>query len=122
MSYLKLSTMQYPLYEGDIRLEHPEITEDQTGDTFPVPSDYVLVDQEEQPKFDFKKQKLSSNYPIQKDGKWIVTWTIVDLTEDEKQQLDKLDREMMQKHIKTMKHKPVAVKTDVNGSPPNVIE
>lgn len=41
--------MEYPLYEGDIRLEHPEIREDQTGDTFPCPPTYGVVEIPAQP-------------------------------------------------------------------------
>ena len=42
-AYIKLLTLEYPKHEGDIRLEHPEIHEDQTGETFPCPETYAPV-------------------------------------------------------------------------------
>jgi hypothetical protein len=44
IAYIRLSNLEHPLHEGDIRLEHPEITEDQTGDTFPCPPTYAMID------------------------------------------------------------------------------
>jgi hypothetical protein len=80
MSYLKLSTMQYPLYEGDIRLEYPEITEDQTGATFPLPDDYVLVEQTTPPSFDRATQYVKQLAPIQVNGVWQSEWEVKDYT------------------------------------------
>ena len=44
LAFIRLSNLEYPLHEGDIRLEHPEITEDQTGDTFPCPSTFAVIE------------------------------------------------------------------------------
>ena len=119
--------MEYFLYEGDIRLEHPEITEDQTGDTFPVPDGYVFVTQEPMPEFDPSKQDAVMSQPFQKDGNWVTTWELVDLTPEQIQQREAMISEMNAKFQKEMeaKYGKQAGKqrppTNVNGSPPNVI-
>jgi hypothetical protein len=83
MNYLKLSTMEYAFHEGDIRLEYPEITEDQTGATFPVPDDYVSVEQTEPPKYDYKTQYLTQAAPIQNNGVWQSVWVVNDMTPEQ---------------------------------------
>ena len=80
MSYLKLSTMQYPLHEGDIRLEYPEITEDQTGATFPLPDGYVAVEQTSPPSFDAATQYVKQGAPVLVNGVWQSTWVVNDYT------------------------------------------
>jgi hypothetical protein len=83
MNFLKLSTMQYPYQEGDIRLEHPEITDDQTGATFPVFADYVEVEQTTQPNYNPKTQYLSQSTPVQINGVWQSVWVVNDFTPEE---------------------------------------
>ena len=110
MNYLKLSTMEYPRFEGDIRLEHPEISEDQTGDTFSVPADYVLVTMSEMPVLG-KDQYLTETMPVQQDGQWVNVWVVNDMTPEQI-----AAREEMIK-----KQQPKRMATDVNGAPPDVI-
>jgi hypothetical protein len=81
MSYLKLSTMQYPLYEGDIRLEHPEISEDETGDTFPVPADYVFIEDTPAPSINIATQYMYEDTPKEINGVWKRIWIVVDYTQ-----------------------------------------
>lgn len=82
-AYIKLSTLEYPRHEGDIRLEHPEITEDQTGETFPCPDTYALVADTLPPAFDWRTQSLVSLTPIQVNGAWVQAWGVRDLTAEE---------------------------------------
>ena len=82
-TYLKLSTMEYPRFEGDIRLDYPEITEDQTGDTFPCPADYVVVQEVSCPTFDGNTQAAIQLIPQQIDGVWTMVWEIKNLTQDQ---------------------------------------
>lgn len=42
-TYIKVSTKEYPLYEGDIRLVYPDIPEHLTSQNFPCPEDYAEV-------------------------------------------------------------------------------
>jgi hypothetical protein len=82
-AYMKLSTSEYPLHEGDIRLEYPEITEDQTGETFPCPDTYVPVVYVEPPQYDVATQIVREISPTNIDGIWYTAWEIHTLTEEE---------------------------------------
>jgi hypothetical protein len=82
--YIKLATFEYPRYEGDIRLEHPEILESQTGDTFPCPDTYAPVVYEDQPDIDLTVQTMELSAPSQNSaGEWTATWVVRDLTPEE---------------------------------------
>lgn len=118
--YLKLSTMQFPLYEGDIRLEHPEITEDQTGDTFPIPDGFVSVALDPIPEYDQKSQSIFFNAPEQNNGNWTVSWRIEDLPEEiVKKRIEEQNDLLAGINNNTMIGMP---NIDVNGSAPSVIE
>lgn len=82
--YIKLATLEYPRHEGDIRLEHPEILESQTGDTFPCPKTYAFVAVSEPPLIDGSVQSMELGAPF-KDitGQWKVDWVVRDLTPEE---------------------------------------
>jgi hypothetical protein len=83
MNFLKLSTMQYPVQEGDIRLEYPEIRADQTGATFPVLADYVEVEQTTPPSYDPRTQYLSQSTPVQNNGVWQSVWAVNAMTPEQ---------------------------------------
>lgn len=117
MSYLKLSTMKYPLYEGDIRLEHPEISEDQTGDTFPILDDYVKVQYTERPAYDWNTQQVELKFPVNKDGIWYTNWVVKPLSAH---QIER--RKSKDNSTPSDGGTPRPVNIDVNGNPPNVIE
>jgi hypothetical protein len=79
--YIKLATLEYPRHEGDIRLEHPDILDSQTGDTFPCPETYAPVAYEDQPSIDWAVQTTELSVPVQNEtGSWTATWVIRDLT------------------------------------------
>ena len=82
-TYIKLSTLEYPRHEGDIRLEHPEIQESQTGDTFPCPSTYALVVPTARPAFVEATQTAQEQAPMQVDSVWTQQWLVRDLTAQE---------------------------------------
>ena len=82
-TYIKLSTLEYPRHEGDIRIEHPEIQESQTGDTFPCPSTYALVVPTTAPAFDEATQIAQPQSPVQVDGVWTQQWSVRSLTTQE---------------------------------------
>ena len=75
--------MEFPLHEGDIRLKHPEIKDDQTGDAFPCPEDYAIVKEIPLPNFDPTKQKCNLIFPIEINGIWTMQFSICDLTQEE---------------------------------------
>jgi hypothetical protein len=83
-AYIKLSTLEYPRHEGDIRLEHPEILESQTGDTFPCPPTYAKVARVDVPDYDSAQQVLYELPPVQTEAGWVQVWAFRDLTEAER--------------------------------------
>lgn len=78
-AYIKLSTLEYPRHEGDIRLEHPEI-----GDEFVCPSDYAEVAETPQPDFVEKDQRVYELPPENIDGVWTMVWAVHTYTQEEK--------------------------------------
>lgn len=112
MNFLKLSTMQYPIQEGDIRLEYPEITDDQTGAAFPLPSGYVEVEQTPMPVFNELTQYLTQSAPVQVGQTWQSVWVVNDMTAEQL-----AARAEANKPLNHKKRPP----TTNNGSVPNVI-
>ena len=81
--YIKLATFEYPRYQGDIRLEHPEILESQTGDSFPCPDTYAPVQYVDMPDA-LETQTIEAGPPVQDElGNWIASWVVRDLTPEE---------------------------------------
>lgn len=78
--YIKLSTQEYPRYEGDIRLEYGEIREDQTGDNFPVPADYALVNYIQPPETTYNQVLELSPQPLFENGVYYTQWIVRDKT------------------------------------------
>lgn len=76
MAYIKIATLEYPLHEGNIRLEHPKILESQTGDTFPCPSTYAKV-VETFPPTAPQGFKVDQDTPVLRNGQWITTWKFI---------------------------------------------
>lgn len=77
MAYLKISTLEYPLHEGDIRLKHPEI-----GEEFVLPDDYVDIEYVPHPDFDHELQSITEIAPILIDGKWTMRWQVNQIPDD----------------------------------------
>jgi hypothetical protein len=84
--YIKLSTGEYPRHEGDIRLEHPEILESQTGETFPCPETYAKVQWVDFPEINANEQLFYELPPIQVNSVWTMVWGVRDLTDAEKEE------------------------------------
>jgi hypothetical protein len=82
-AYIKLATFEYPRHEGDIRLEHPEILESQTGATFPCPATYAVVEYTESPSCNPQTQMAYQIQPQIVAGVWKAAWSIRNLTQDE---------------------------------------
>lgn len=82
-AYIKLSTLEYPRYEGDIRLEYREILESQTGDTFPCPDTYATVQWVDEPSYNIETQLAYELAPVNNNGTWFMVWAVRDLTQEE---------------------------------------
>jgi len=69
-NYVHIETGAYPIHQGDIRLEYPEI-----GIDFVCPAEYALVEETTPPPFDELTQRLSVD--AQRDGDhWFMVWTV----------------------------------------------
>ena len=82
-AYIKLSTLEYPRHEGDIRIEHPNIREDQTYPNFPCPDTYALVTPIQIPSYNDETQCVEELQPIQIEGVWTQQFLVRDLTAEE---------------------------------------
>jgi hypothetical protein len=82
-AYIKLSTLEYPRHEGDIRIEHPDIREDQTYPNFPCPDTYALVTPIQIPSYNEETQCAEEIAPIQIEGVWTQQFLVRDLTAEE---------------------------------------
>jgi hypothetical protein len=121
-AYIRLADMAFPLYEGDIRLEHPEIVESQTGDTFPCPSTYAPVIELPIPDFNSENQDATITSAEFIDGQWFTKWEVTTFSAEQIQQrqieLEEWKRKNLHYGEETTQ---VDTNTDSSGSPPNVI-
>jgi hypothetical protein len=82
MAYINITTNEYPLYEGDIRLAHPEIGED-----FILPSEYATVELEPVPECD--KDYYPVAEPLIKIGdKYVQTFRAEKMSDEDIYQRD----------------------------------
>jgi hypothetical protein len=86
IEYININTLAYPVGEGDIRLEYPNIPEDQTGESFPCPEGYALVKFVQPPQYNWETHRLYADAPSQDADGWRKVWRLRSLTDLEKQQ------------------------------------
>lgn len=84
MNYIKLSTLEYPRHQGDIRLEYPNM-----GEEFICPEDYALVHVEPIPEYDGTISVFEYNPPFEQNGKWVQNGQIRLRTEEEQAEFEK---------------------------------
>lgn len=77
-TYIKLSTMEYPRHEGDIRLEHPEIAE-----AFACPETYAVVEFVSPPEITDDNLRCEEAPPIFEKGVWKMVWNTRQATQEE---------------------------------------
>lgn len=78
-----MQTYDFHVYEGDIRLLHPEIPEGLTGDNFPVPSGFARVMPTDPPDIDLNLKIWVETMPKCIDGVWHRDFDVRDLTPEE---------------------------------------
>ena len=71
-AYIKLSTLEYPRFQGDIRLEHPEI-----GVVFVCPDTYAEVYDPEIMFVSGENEIIIEGQPVQINGKWVRQLTLM---------------------------------------------
>jgi hypothetical protein len=76
-AYIKLLTAEYPRFQGDIRLEHPEI-----GDVFVCPDTYGEVYEPEVAVVPGANERAVEGQPIQINGKWVRQFTLIPRVDD----------------------------------------
>ena len=87
--FINTVTSEFPLYEGDVRLLHPEIPLELTGDSFPVPEEFAKVVATPVPVYDGKVQVLDPVQAEKINGVWTQKWVIRDLTPEEIDAIEK---------------------------------
>lgn len=76
--YIKTATLEYPLYEGDIRLEYPDIDKALTGTAFPCPATYAKVTQQIIPTECGENQYFLESAPFKANEVWQTTWSVAE--------------------------------------------
>lgn len=114
-AFIKKETNQYPLFEGDVRLHHPHISEDQTGETFPELDTFIPVMYKDPPEIDGTKQYIKEKFPKQIDGVWYMAYEVIDFTQE---QLDIIAQQMLEKEKQNLRQKAPSI--DAPGVAPSV--
>lgn len=70
-TYIKLSTMQYPLYIGDIEIDPIGM------------DDFAIVNIDPFPEYDYKRYQVFTQSPEQIDGQWRQGWAITPIPDEE---------------------------------------
>ena len=77
-AFIKVSTLEYPRYIGDLQNEFPDFVE---GD--PLPDDYCEVIATEKPETSSKFEEVREVFPILIDGVWTQQWQITEITQED---------------------------------------
>lgn len=85
IAYIKVATQEYPLHQGDIILEHPELE-----NNFVLPEGYAPVRIATPPAYDKSVSVLESQPPVLQNGEWIANWSVRMLTPEELQLREQL--------------------------------
>jgi len=80
-AYIKLSTLEYPLFQGDIRLEHPELDPNLKGENFVCPDTYAHVMYVDPPEYNETNQNIKEGKPVKIGNIWQITWEVITLTQ-----------------------------------------
>ena len=75
MPYIKLSTLEYPFFEGDLKIEYPEVTDD-------IYPDYQIVKESQYPE-PVKPSVIVEGKPSFDGVNYHRTWDVRDATAEE---------------------------------------
>jgi hypothetical protein len=75
-TFINTQTMAYPVYQNQIQAEYPNTS---FPTPFVAPEPYAPVMETPQPSFDPITQAVAQGTPVQTDGEWWQTWTVVAL-------------------------------------------
>lgn len=85
VAYINLETKKYPCYQGDIRLEHPEI-----GEVFECPATYAPVYEKASPIPTVGYSTMEVN-PEFVDGRWQQSWKMRVISDAERKMMAHLE-------------------------------
>jgi hypothetical protein len=120
--YINVSTLEFPLYQGDIRASHPNI-----GEVFVLPEGYAELEETTVPNIP-RTFVLEENTPYQQNGLWYRSYFLRQMENHEIENLDAAEqthadliKERMPTH-RADKDSPEYKKwLEEQGSAPNVI-
>ena len=78
MIYLNTETLQYPVFETDIRRMFTNVS---FAEDFDPPDQFVKVLNKTQPEFDHLTERVREEFPCQSESGWTQKWSIVKLDE-----------------------------------------
>jgi len=88
MAYIHIESGKYPLYEGDIRLDYPDM-----GEEFVLPEGYAEVQntpESEKPPVVAGETVRQPNAPQLVDGYWVQSWEVIPIPEDIKDEYNEI--------------------------------
>lgn len=94
MHFINLKTLQYPVNIYKIREETPNVSYPDSP-TF-VPEGYAFVEPTAFPAYDRNTQEVKENPPVQENGVWKQSWSVVELSAEQKSKI----REAKQGEVK----------------------
>jgi hypothetical protein len=109
-TYININTKQYPLHQGDIRLEVDGI-----GEEFVCPEGYAIVQPVDMPSVT-NTQYCVEDAPVEQDGVWVQQFRVVQMTPEE---VAARDAWMA---AEADAQKPKRPNIDQPGSAPNVVD
>lgn len=81
--YIKLSTMQYPMYIGDIESDPAGV------------DDYAPVEWVSPPNVDTSRYFVRQEQPQQQNGKWVTVWTVQEIPDQLQSKMIRQQRNLM---------------------------
>ena len=82
MTYARIendNVVEYPLYEGDIRLRYPNVS---FPPEFVAPDGYVVVHPSDYPEVDYT-QNVVEGQPVKRGSTWVQNWVVSDASAEE---------------------------------------
>jgi hypothetical protein len=80
-AYIDIQTGEFPLFEGDIKLEHKNVS---WGSPFVAPENYAPIELPVPPDLPWNKVFVYGAAELV-DGKWRQAWSIRDVTDEERE-------------------------------------
>lgn len=77
------TVMEYPVYEGEIRLRYPNVSFSTTN--FSPPEGYVSIQEVQVPEIDYL-HNLAEGTPINENGVWQKNWIVTPASQEEVEQ------------------------------------